>query len=81
MNAIAPAAVYRSPDPQQQNVNNNPPERSFVAPYTANVFGGTAKFQPIPTVSFYSANLCHHRRQGHPDSWRPERGCERNGSV
>lgn len=53
MNAIAPAAVYRSPDPQQQNVNNNPPERSFAAPYTANVFGGVAKFQPIPTVSFF----------------------------
>ncbi|MGR3888173.1 hypothetical protein [Pseudomonas sp. 1152_12] len=38
---------------QQQNVNSHQPPRSFAAPYTANVFGGEARFQPIPTLSFY----------------------------
>ncbi|MFL1503624.1 hypothetical protein ACI77N_20955 [Pseudomonas sp. S191] len=62
MNNVSPNYAYRGPAPQQQNggyvsgqqqnVNNQPP-RSFAAPFTANVFGGEAKFQAIPTLSFY----------------------------
>ncbi|MBP1127849.1 MULTISPECIES: hypothetical protein [Pseudomonas] len=59
MNQISANSPYRSPTPQPQNnseVNKQQhPSRAFTAPYTANVFGGEAKFQPIPTVTFVPA--------------------------
>jgi hypothetical protein len=60
MNNSSTVQTYRPRNAQQQNggyVNNqqqsadNEPPRAFTAPYTANVFGGEASFQPIPTLT------------------------------
>lgn len=58
MSQISANPLYRSPTPPPQNndeVNKRQPSRALTAPYTAKVFGGEAKFQPIPTVTFTPA--------------------------
>ncbi|WP_338479652.1 hypothetical protein VRB67_04360 [Pseudomonas trivialis] len=58
MSQIYANPLYRSPTLQPQNnneVNKQQPPRALTAPYTAKVFGGEAKFQPIPTVTFVPA--------------------------
>ena len=58
MNPVSANPVYRAPYPQQQtngNIGNQQPPRAFTAPYTANIFGGSATFQPIPTLTFVPA--------------------------
>lgn len=58
MNQFSANPQYRAPYPQQQtngNISNQQPPRALTAPYTANVFGGEARFQPIPTLTFVPA--------------------------
>jgi hypothetical protein len=58
MRTVFENPAYRAPYPPQQNysgVNNEQPPRALTAPYTANIFGGEAKFQPIPTLTFIPA--------------------------
>lgn len=55
MSNVSISPEYPARYPQQQNdegVNNQAPPPALTAPYTAEVFGGEVKFQPIPTFSF-----------------------------
>lgn len=55
MSNVSTTPLYPARYPQQQNndgANNQAPPRALTAPYTANVFGGELKYQPIPTFSF-----------------------------
>lgn len=47
-----PTQHWGNSNAQQQPQNNNQPPRALTAPLTANIFGGEAKFQPFPAVSF-----------------------------
>ncbi|KRP53389.1 hypothetical protein [Pseudomonas poae] len=62
MNGVSAAQTYRSVDiqppsqsgmeKQQQEPNSVQRPRALTAAYTANVLGGQASFQPIPTLAF-----------------------------
>lgn len=62
MNDFSAASAYRPPVPQQQGTQGNneqqqaasgdQAQRPLFAPFTVNAFGGEARFQPIPTLTF-----------------------------
>ncbi|MGA9704705.1 hypothetical protein [Pseudomonas sp.] len=62
MNNFPAVSAYRAPAPQQQNTpgnneqqqtaNSNQAQRPLFAPHTVKAFGGEARFQPVPTLTF-----------------------------
>lgn len=52
MNTVSSHPTYQPSAPQPQDPINNQTPHSPLAPYTANVPGGKASFQPLPTLTF-----------------------------